>query len=175
MDAVATPLRPAYAPASTKVPAPSFIRRRTSGPTFNPALSPPPEQEQSSESSNTSLPFQPALGPPYTSVSYYPLSVTGSCSVGPDVVLSRVVQVLEATPPPYLLLPDHPNVPPSPVSVRKPPPVPPNTAHARRGGPAYHQQYPGLNKSHSSPHTVSEEGVSVGGRAPDPHPPRSLP
>lgn len=175
MDAVATPLRPGYPPASTKVPAPSFTRRRTSGPIFNPALSQSPEQEQGPESPNPGLPFQPALAPPYTSVSYYPMAVAGSCSVGPDVVLSRVVQVLEAAPSPYLLLPDHPNVPPSPVSVRKPPPVPPNTAHARRGGPAYHQQYPGLNKAHNSPHTVSEESVSVGGRPPDSHPARSVP
>ncbi|XP_045120650.1 uncharacterized protein LOC123510020 isoform X2 [Portunus trituberculatus] len=131
VDAVATPLRPAYAPASTK----------------------------------------PALAPPYNGVSYYPLSVSGSDSVGPDVVLSRVVQVLETAPPPYLLLPDHPNIPPSPVSVRKPPPVPPNTAHSRRGRPGYHQQYPGFNKSRTNTHTMSEGGVSVGGRPPDPHPP----
>ncbi|XP_063877230.1 AP2-associated protein kinase 1-like isoform X2 [Scylla paramamosain] len=171
VDAVATPLRPAYAPASTKVSGTSFNRQRNPCPTFNPSLSPSPEQDQDSESPNNGLPFQPALAPPYNGVSYYPLSVSGSDSVGPDVVLSRVVQVLETAPPPYLLLPDHPNIPPSPVSVRKPPPVPPNTAHSRRGRPGYHQQYPCINKSRSNTHTVSEGGVSVGGRSPDPHPP----
>lgn len=174
MDAVATPLRPAYAPASTKVAAGPFRRRRTSAPPFNPSLSPPLEQKRSPESPTSGLPFQPALGPPYANVGYYPLAVASTGSVGPGVVLSRVVQVLEATPPPYLLLPDHPHVPPSPTPVRKPPPVPPNTAHARRAALACHHHYPGFSKScsgstRSSTHTVSDEGVPGGGRPPDSH------
>lgn len=179
VDAVATPLRPAYAPNSNKIATGPFRRRRTSAPSFNPALSPPLEQEQHTPEPYVSgLPFQPSLAPPYARVGYYPLAVAGAGSVGPGVVLSRVVQVLEATPPPYLLLPDHPHVPPSPTPVRKPPPVPPNTAHARRAALACHNHYPSFSKScssstGSSPHAVSDEGVPVGGRPPDSHSPPS--
>lgn len=179
VDAVATPLRPAYAPASTKAPSGPFRRHKTSTPSYIHALSPSPERKQRDPESPTSgLPFQPILAPPYASVGYYPLGVGGTGSVGPGVVLSRVVQVLEATPPPCLLMPDHPHVPPSPTTIRKAPPVPPNTAHARRAAITYHHSYPSLNKScssstASSPHTVSDEGLSVGGQPRDTKPPPS--
>ncbi|XP_063589770.1 uncharacterized protein LOC134766774 [Penaeus indicus] len=179
-DAVATPLRPAYAPT----PSPAPPAALASGPfsahvsPFNPAFeselaraaaplwpSPPP-----SAPAPSTLPFQPP--PPHATPPYahrptahcYPLEL-GS----PGVVLSRVVRVLEATPPPYLLLPEHPHVPPTlPLPA---PPAPPNTAHGRRFNSSFPASYPGYGKGRDAAPTLGpSSGLGVvsrmGGRPP---------
>ncbi|XP_042890701.1 vegetative cell wall protein gp1-like [Penaeus japonicus] len=181
-DAVATPLRPAYAPTPSPAP-PASLSSGSFGANnaspFNPAFerelarataplwpSPPPTAPAPS-----TLPFQPPPQPyahnahaRSTHMSYYPLEL-GS----PGVVLSRVVRVLEATPPPYLLLPEHPHVPPTlPLPA---PPAPPNTAQGRRFNSSFPASYPGCGKGRDVAPTLGPgTGLGVvsrmGGRPP---------
>ncbi|KAK4320616.1 hypothetical protein Pmani_008534 [Petrolisthes manimaculis] len=148
VDAVATPLRPAYPPASqsnsytppTAGPGPSCVHHQTLHVTTSLAHDLFPTQVTEPHYTNhagypwsvphpstSPLPFQPVLGAPCPHMGYYPVGVA----------LSRVAQVLEATQPPYLLLPHHPNVPPVPPPQPPPysrlPTAPPNTAHTHRG------------------------------------------
>lgn len=154
VDAVATPLRPAYPPASQSSLIPSAPASSSSCVHHQalPATTSLTQDLVSTESHYTDhlgypwpapqpsaspLPFQPVLGAPCPQLGYYPVGVA----------LTRVVQVLEATQPPYLLLPHHPNVPPVPHS--RPPPAPPNTARAHRGHRGQSSQYPTCGKSNN--------------------------
>ncbi|XP_045583581.1 uncharacterized protein [Procambarus clarkii] len=157
-DGVATPLRPAYAPSSQPPPTSHPPGHTTFSAGSSCFRDHPQVSWASSHTTTHSLPFQPTPPPPYAHphMGCYPIEMEAVTGTG--VVLSRVVRVLEATPPPYLLLPDHPNIPVSPAHSKRPPPAPPNTAHGRRRHSDI-SHYPGLSKSQTSSNLVSGHGV----------------
>ncbi|XP_066978520.1 uncharacterized protein [Macrobrachium rosenbergii] len=199
-DSVARPLQPAYPPNQTPLQsarplatAPAWQQQQQSvspifynnfPQPFSRPLSIPDEDARSwdlvpdrfsSAVSNSPLPFQP-LHPPghtqdnakYTGVCYCPLQMGSVQATG--ILLTRAVRKLEATPPAYLLMPDHPNKLPSPP-FRSLPQAPPNTSHGLRLDSGV-VSYPGVHKSHSSRDLVSGRHLNNNAdRFRDPRPP----
>ncbi|KAK7063323.1 hypothetical protein SK128_016047 [Halocaridina rubra] len=170
-DTVAGPLKPAYAPnpATTAPPPrevpkysrPHFYRRHIfcrHSTHFEPPFQftgvgshnkLPDTFSTTIAPSGNCMSFQPSTPAPSdgdTSLNgemqYYPWKTNSARATG--VMLSRAVRKLEATPPSYLLLPEHPNALPS-IPFCRPPPAPPNTAHAQRID-QNSSQYPGIHK-----------------------------
>ncbi|XP_068203956.1 uncharacterized protein [Palaemon carinicauda] len=100
--------------------------------------------------------FQPSVqrqeSAKYANTCYSPLEMGSIQATG--IILTRAARKLEATPPAYLRMPDHPNILPSSPPCYGSPQPPPNTSHGFRLGREV-SSYPGVHKSHSNRDLVS--------------------